>query len=57
MEREFFPTFPKSIVDGLANECRAPDSGKLIRSLPSVVEYARRIHNEYFPDYDSPAWE
>ncbi|CRG87706.1 hypothetical protein PISL3812_04726 [Talaromyces islandicus] len=35
----------------------APESGKLIRSLPSVIAYARRIHDEYFPDYTSPEWE
>lgn len=34
-----------------------PDSRKLVRSLPNVVEYARRIHEEYFADYASPVWE
>ncbi|KAG9237444.1 putative glutathione S-transferase [Amylocarpus encephaloides] len=28
-----------------------PDSMKLVKSLPNVVEYAHRIHQTYFPDY------
>jgi hypothetical protein len=34
-----------------------PDSRKLIRTLPNVIEYARRIHEQYFTDYEAPAWE
>lgn len=34
-----------------------PDSKKLIRTLPNVVEYARRIHGEYFAEYAAPVWE
>ena len=33
----------------------APESRKLVRSLSAVVEYARRIHDRYFPDYE--LWE
>lgn len=29
----------------------APDSQKVVRSFPVVLEYARRIHEKYFPDY------
>ncbi|KAL2135336.1 hypothetical protein VTI74DRAFT_8989 [Chaetomium olivicolor] len=29
----------------------APESEKLVRSFPVVVEYATRIHNQYFSDY------
>lgn len=38
--------------------CQAgPVTAKLIRSLPNVIEYARRIHEHYFPDYEAPIWE
>ncbi|KIY00478.1 uncharacterized protein Z520_04163 [Fonsecaea multimorphosa CBS 102226] len=30
----------------------APESNKLVKSFPSVVTYAERIHNRYFPDYE-----
>ena len=30
---------------------RAPQTGKLMRSLPFVMEYTRKIHDRYFPDY------
>ena len=30
---------------------RAPETQKIVRSLPSVMDYAQRIHNRYFPDY------
>lgn len=30
---------------------RAPDSQKVVKGLPTVVEYAERIHDRYFPDY------
>ncbi|KZF20523.1 hypothetical protein L228DRAFT_222567 [Xylona heveae TC161] len=29
-----------------------PESQKVIRSFPVVVEYAKRIHDRYFPDYE-----
>ncbi|SPO04555.1 uncharacterized protein DNG_07240 [Cephalotrichum gorgonifer] len=32
-----------------------PESGKIVRGFPVVVEYARRIHNRYFLDYEQ--WE
>ena len=31
---------------------RGPDSQKVVRDFPVVVEYARRIHERYFPDYE-----
>ncbi|KKY18794.1 putative glutathione s [Phaeomoniella chlamydospora] len=35
-----------------ANVCLAgPDSMKLVKSFPTVMDYARRIYNNYFPDY------
>ncbi|MCJ1382990.1 hypothetical protein MMC17_006103 [Xylographa soralifera] len=33
----------------------APETGQVVRSFPVVVEYARRIHDRYFPDYT--LWE
>ena len=32
-----------------------PASAKLVRSLPAVMDYANRIHDRYFPDYQK--WE
>ncbi|KIX05751.1 uncharacterized protein Z518_03723 [Rhinocladiella mackenziei CBS 650.93] len=29
----------------------APESKKLVKSFPNVVEYAERIHDRFFPDY------
>ncbi|KAH7054646.1 hypothetical protein B0J12DRAFT_570315 [Macrophomina phaseolina] len=29
----------------------APDSQKVVRGLPAIMEYAHRIHGRYFPDY------
>ncbi|PLB53576.1 hypothetical protein P170DRAFT_349274 [Aspergillus steynii IBT 23096] len=29
----------------------APETQQIIRSFPAVVDYARRIHDRYFPDY------
>ncbi|EED17539.1 glutathione S-transferase, putative [Talaromyces stipitatus ATCC 10500] len=37
------------IIGGLVCDA-GPESRKLIRSLPNVIEYARRIHEEYFPE-------
>ncbi|MCJ1400448.1 hypothetical protein MMC11_003653 [Xylographa trunciseda] len=38
------------VASGLV--CTAgPESQKLIRSFPAVGDYARRIHDRYFPDY------
>ncbi|KAL1971165.1 hypothetical protein VTN77DRAFT_116 [Rasamsonia byssochlamydoides] len=34
-----------------------PESQKVVRSFPAIIDYARRIHNRYFPDYVSPTWE
>ncbi|PGH23129.1 hypothetical protein AJ80_02759 [Polytolypa hystricis UAMH7299] len=33
----------------------APESQQIIRSFPVVLDYARRIHARYFPDYE--CWE
>ncbi|GME51029.1 Glutathione s-transferase [Neofusicoccum parvum] len=33
----------------------APESQKVVRSFPVVLEYAQRIHDRYFPDYQR--WE
>ncbi|KAK7753159.1 hypothetical protein SLS62_004892 [Diatrype stigma] len=30
----------------------APDSQKVVRSFPVLLEYADRIHDKYFPDYE-----
>ena len=34
---------------------RGPESWELVTSLPTVIDYAERIHNRYFPDY--PRWK
>ncbi|OKL61399.1 hypothetical protein UA08_03845 [Talaromyces atroroseus] len=44
------------IVAGLVCDA-SPVSAKLIRGLPNVLEYARRIHETYFPDYEAPKWD
>lgn len=36
-----------------ANGRRGPESTEIVRGFPVVVEYARRIHDEYFPDYEA----
>ena len=33
----------------------APESQRLVKSLSTVLDYARRIHDRYFPDYE--LWE
>ncbi|CAP73010.1 uncharacterized protein PODANS_2_4340 [Podospora anserina S mat+] len=33
----------------------APETGRLVRGYPALVEYARRIHDRYFEEYD--LWE
>ncbi|KAE8149440.1 hypothetical protein BDV25DRAFT_167867 [Aspergillus avenaceus] len=42
------------IVSGLICYA-APETQKIIRSFPTLVDYARRIHERYFPDY--ALWE
>ncbi|OAX80030.1 hypothetical protein ACJ72_05643 [Emergomyces africanus] len=32
-----------------------PDSKKLVKKFPVILDYARRIHDAYFPDYEK--WE
>lgn len=34
---------------------RGPESQKVVKSFPAVGDYARRIHDRYFPDY--ACWE
>ncbi|KAL6721997.1 hypothetical protein ACLMJK_001102 [Lecanora helva] len=34
----------------------APNTKEMVRGLPVVVEYAKRIHERYFPDYTPPSW-
>lgn len=36
----------------LTVENRGPKSRELVRGLPAVMDYARRIHDRYFPDYE-----
>jgi hypothetical protein len=33
----------------------APASKEIIKGYPALVDYARRIHDKYFPDYE--LWE
>lgn len=30
----------------------SPESKEVVRSLPAVMDYATRIHERYFPDYE-----
>ncbi|KAJ9608478.1 hypothetical protein H2200_007466 [Cladophialophora chaetospira] len=39
------------IVSVLATET-APESKKMVKKFPCVSEYAKRIHRQYFPDYE-----
>lgn len=32
----------------------APESQKVVKSFPTILDYARRIHDRYFPDYEFP---
>lgn len=36
-----------------ADRSRGPESREIVRGFPTVVEYARRIHDRYFPDYEA----
>lgn len=38
------------IAAGMVCEA-APESNKVIKGFPAVVDYAQRIHERYFPDY------
>ncbi|KAF4217020.1 hypothetical protein CNMCM8980_003988 [Aspergillus fumigatiaffinis] len=42
------------IVSGLVCDA-APASKEIIKGYPALVDYARRIHDKYFPDYE--LWE
>jgi hypothetical protein len=34
---------------------RGPTSREIVKGYPALVDYARRIHDKYFPDYE--LWE
>jgi hypothetical protein len=39
----------------LANTClmiSSPESSAFLKGLPAVMDYATRIHERYFPDYE-----
>ena len=36
----------------MLNDTSGPDSQKIVRRHPGVMDYATRIHNVYFPDYE-----
>jgi hypothetical protein len=38
-----------------ANFNRGPDSKKAVKSFPTIVDYARRIHDRFYPDFT--LWE
>ncbi|PSK55204.1 hypothetical protein B9Z65_2593 [Elsinoe australis] len=50
------PTEADAVLFGYISSvlvCKAaPSSRKLVRNLAAVVDYAQRIHDVYFPDYD-----
>lgn len=46
---------PSSCRLRCADCCSAPVSREIIQGYPALVDYARRIHDEYFPDYE--LWE
>lgn len=58
VRRKFSEIFVFSTVDVWfmvtnCSLCRSgPESQKMIRSLPVLVDYARRIHVRYFNDYE-----
>lgn len=31
---------------------RAPETRRIIRGLPTVMDYADKIHQQFFPDYE-----
>jgi len=49
------PQLDYVVYDYADNSARAPESKKVVKSFPTVVDYARRIHNRYFVDYT--CWE
>ncbi len=40
-----------SLSRGNADILSSPESREFVRGLEAVVDYANRIHDEYFPDY------
>lgn len=49
--RKFLPSTITWRVIVLTAFDRAPETQQVVRSFPAVVDYARRIHSRYFPDY------
>ena len=35
--------------------CRGPETRRVLRSFPMIMDYADKIHRHYFPDYEH--WE
>ncbi|KAF2097653.1 hypothetical protein NA57DRAFT_77905 [Rhizodiscina lignyota] len=50
------PTECDTTVFGFINSAlvatSGPESARFVRNLPAVMDYAGRIHNAYFPDYE-----
>jgi len=47
---------PLILIDDFADGfLRSPETKKILKSFPAVEDYARRIHDRYFPDYE--CWE
>jgi hypothetical protein len=43
----------KTLIMGVV--CSSPESKKFVIGLDAVMDYANRIHERYFPDYEK--WE
>lgn len=39
----------------LIGRCSSPESMVFVRGLDAVMDYANRVHERYFPDYEK--WE
>lgn len=39
-------------MEGVLMLCSNPESTKLVKGLDVVMDYANRIHDKYFPDYE-----
>lgn len=50
-----YALFPQAVWLVLADCISAPASREIIQRYPALVNYARRIHDKYFPDYE--LWE
>lgn len=47
------PPFSEYMICTLLIDCvhSGPESQSIVKGYPVVVEYAERIHDAYFPDY------